>query len=506
MAVSSKDSLIWKLDQNLSAPLVIRRGRALYLSGWCYHTRRRIKRLSVIAGGRQHRIVNHSLCNVELFYSQAAHADSSGRSLTSGFWTTLPFDSISDALEVELSLHAVLDNGESCQAPIGRLSLIPAIEKHSVDYLPCASAPSDKTLIAICMATYNPPLDLLAEQVESLIMQSHRNWVCIINDDCSTEPHWESIKEIAARDVRFHVRRNREHLGFYQNFGRSLELVPEAAEFVALADQDDYWYPQKLEKCLAAFRTGTSMVFSDMEIATSSGEVISKTLWATRENNYTELETLLHANTVTGASIVFRANLLDELLPLPDMPGDAYHDHWIACVALTKGAIGYVSEPLYTWRQHEGNACGFAMTQPSRIKNWIELKTFLYLLVLFLRRSTDFGSYLTCLRQQYRGYFVRPVVLARHLRLRVGSAHEEKRAILERFLRCEHSLPSMVAPACRGAVLKTASLGRELTCFRVALSLRLLTAYCRLARPLFCRRRAGAQAAMPAPSATRSNF
>jgi glycosyltransferase involved in cell wall biosynthesis len=504
--VPDKDSLIWKLDQDLSAPFVVGRGGALYLSGWCYHARQRVKRLSVVAGGHAHRVVNHSLGSPELFSGLPAGGDADGRSLTAGFWTTLAFDEIKGPSRVGLSLRAVLDDGRICQSPIGELSLVPAAEAAApVDCPPDAAAAAGGPLVAICMATHNPPPDLFASQIESLINQTHRNWVCIINDDCSTEEAWERVRSLAARDARFHVRRNAERLGFYQNFGRCLQLVPRSAAFVALADQDDCWFPCKLEKCLAAFGAGTQMVFSDMQVAGRNGEVISKTFWAARRNNYTDLGALVHANTVTGASIVFRASLLDELLPLPELPGGSYHDHWIACVALARGEIGYVAEALYTWRQHEDNACGFAATQPRGVEKWMELKTFLYLMLLFLRRSTDFDPHLTCLRQQHLSYFVNAVTLARHLLLRVREAPADKRAVLERFVRYERSLPSLAAHACRGAVSQTASLGRELTCFRVALSVRLFSAYCRLARRLFCSYRSDAQAAALAPDASRSN-
>ncbi|HKQ53628.1 MAG TPA: glycosyltransferase, partial [Pyrinomonadaceae bacterium] len=378
---------------------------------------------------------------------------------------------------VELSLHAMLDDGRICQALIGSLSLVPAVERAPIDYSPDVPPPEGEPFVAICMTTHNPPPDLFASQIESLINQTHRNWVCIINDDCSTADSWQLVRSTASRDARFRVLRNAERLGFYRNFGRCLELVPQEAAFVALADQDDYWCPHKLEKCLAAFGAGTRMVFSDMLVAGRGEEVISKTFWAARRNNYTDLGALVHANTVTGASLVFRAELLDELLPLPELPGDSYHDHWIACVALAGGEIGYVAEALYTWRQHEGNACGFAATQPRAVEKWTELKTFLYLLVLFLRRSTDFGPHLTCLREQYLNYFVNPVVLARQLLLRVRQAPADKRAVLERFLKYERSLPRLAAHACAGAVSKTAALGRELTCFRVALSVRLFNLY-----------------------------
>ncbi len=506
LRTARKDELlVWELDREIPESLIVGQGNVLFLSGWCYHTRRRIRRLGVLLNGRLHRIVNHSLGDVETFFSQLPHLDEGGRSLTSRFWTALPFDVINGPAEVELTLHADLDNGGSCEAPIGRLTLLPAVERHAVDSHVEVSGGKGEPLVVICMGSYNPPLDLFASQIESLIRQTHRNWLCIINDDHSVEDGWEGIRNIAARDKRFVLYRNPERLGFYRNFERCLHLVPSAAEFVALADQDDYWYPDKIEKSLAAFQTEISLVYSDMEVVTRRGEVMSKTLWATRENNYTDLEALLYANTVTGAATVFRASLLDVLLPFPSLPGDAYHDHWIACVALTRGTIGYVAEPLYSWRQHEGNACGFASTQPSGIKKWMELKTFIYLFVLFLRLSTNFGAYLACLRQQYRDYFVGFIVLAQVLRLRVKNISEDKRVMLERFLKFEQSLPALAIQVGKFRVLKKATLGRELTCFRVAFSVRLFDIYCRLARHLFQRRRSDALLTTPSTSAaTRS--
>ena len=39
--------------------------------------------------------------------------------------------------------------------------------------------------VAICMATYDPPPDLLRRQLDSIREQTHGNWICLISDDCS---------------------------------------------------------------------------------------------------------------------------------------------------------------------------------------------------------------------------------------------------------------------------------------------------------------------------------
>ena len=41
--------------------------------------------------------------------------------------------------------------------------------------------------VAICMATYEPPGDLLRIQLDSIREQTHGNWVCLISDDHSSD-------------------------------------------------------------------------------------------------------------------------------------------------------------------------------------------------------------------------------------------------------------------------------------------------------------------------------
>jgi len=65
------------------------------------------------------------------------------------------------------------------------------------------------------------------------------------------------------------------------------------------------------------------------------------------------------ANTITGTASLFRSNLLAYILPFPKRILDAYHDHWIACVALTVGTVKYVDRPLLDYTQHSSQVVGW---------------------------------------------------------------------------------------------------------------------------------------------------
>jgi glycosyltransferase involved in cell wall biosynthesis len=216
---------------------------------------------------------------------------------------------------------------------------------------------AEAPLVAICMAAFEPDPLLLERQIASIREQTHENWLCLISDDGSSPERFEHLRALTSADPRFTLLQGESRLGFYANFERALRMVPATAAFVALADQDDRWYPQKLAALLAG-RGEAQLVYSDMRLVDERGEVISETFWRGRRNNYTNLASLLLANTVTGAASLFRRELLELALPFPKPVGDPFHDQWIASVALATGRIAYLDRPLYDYVQHGGAARG----------------------------------------------------------------------------------------------------------------------------------------------------
>jgi glycosyltransferase involved in cell wall biosynthesis len=214
-------------------------------------------------------------------------------------------------------------------------------------------------LIAICMASFNPDIPRFRRQIESLIAQTHRNWICIISDDGTDVELLQEMKAIIAGDDRLHLFAWPERVGFYRNFERGLELTSVEAHYIALADQDDVWRPQKLQLSLETFDDGAFLVYCDLRIVKENGDLISPTFWKNRKNNLTDLGAMLAINCVPGAGALFRRSLLDLILPFPEARGQMFHDHWIGLVALAAGKLRFCKEPLYDWIQHSSNVIGF---------------------------------------------------------------------------------------------------------------------------------------------------
>lgn len=228
-------------------------------------------------------------------------------------------------------------------------------------------------LVAIAMATFDPDPLLLERQIGSIREQTHERWICLISDDGSGPERLAHLRSLIGDDERFTLSSDGGRLGFYANFERALRMVPPEADLVALADQDDRWYPEKLA-VLAEALGGAQLVYSDMRIVDEQGTLVSETFWQGRRNNYTDLASLLLSNTVTGAASLFRRELLDLVLPFPEPIGDPFHDQWIAAMALATGSIAYVDRPLYDYVQHGGAARGHAAAMrsydPRRRLSW----------------------------------------------------------------------------------------------------------------------------------------
>jgi glycosyltransferase involved in cell wall biosynthesis len=278
----------------------------------------------------------------------------------SGFAALLDLEPIERPHRIELSAVLTLTDGNEATAPLGTLDAEPELIPPSIGAPEFPDRPGPR--VAVCMATYNPPEDLLRRQLDSLRKQTHSNWICLISDDASRPDAFGRLKAELGDDPRFILSRGERRLGYYRNFERALSMAPNTADFVALCDQDDRWHPHKLERLLAAIGEA-QLVYSDAKLVSPKGELVATSYWTERRNNYSNFASLLLANSVTGAASLFRRDLLGDALPFPpELAARTFHDHWLAVVALARGEIAYVDEPLWDYVQHDTAVIGHSQS------------------------------------------------------------------------------------------------------------------------------------------------
>jgi glycosyltransferase involved in cell wall biosynthesis len=410
------------LDEQLPETLPVGRGTALFVRGEC-HANATIRRLSITADGIEH---------------TAMASGMPVRAGRGGFWGIVPL--APPARPVELGLAAELSSGGMAKTELGTVALEPPVAAPAE--APAPPGPDSEPLVGVCMATFEAPPELLRHQVGSLRAQTHRNWICLISDDASSDEAYAAVERTVAGDGRFRLSRSDRRLGFYSNFERAMTMVPAEARFVAFADQDDRWHPDKLSTLVAAIGDA-QLAYSDARAIRPDGSVLADTLWAGRRNNRTNLASLLLSNTVTGAAALLRRELLDLILPLPPAPGTPYHDHWAALVGLATGTLAYVDRPLFDYVQHPQAVLGYeAIGARAQLGRRERLR----------RLIREPGSALDRWREAYFDEWCRTLVFARVLDIRCGDRlAADKRRALNRVLAGERSATTLAWLAARPA-------------------------------------------------------
>ena len=221
---------------------------------------------------------------------------------------------------------------------------------------------TDKPLISILMAVYEPRMDWLRQQLVSLNEQTYPNLRLYIRDDCSPTVPYEQIQS-CVRDciTRFPyvITRNEKNLGSNATF----ELLTKEAEgdLFAYCDQDDVWLPEKLAALQAAMeRERAVLAYSDVSAVDDEGKLLARSLRELRPR-LTYLEgsdlapKLFFRNCVAGCAMLVNSNIAERAIPFPRQ---TVCDHWIALLAATEGTVAFVPDQLVRYRQRKRNQTG----------------------------------------------------------------------------------------------------------------------------------------------------
>lgn len=143
-------------------------------------------------------------------------------------------------------------------------------------------------------------------------------------------------------------------------------LSESRAPFVALADQDDRWDPNKLKILMDTMLAATALhpahtpllVHSDLRLIDAEGLPLGPSFLHYQRLNprRNSPNALSLQNVVTGCASLINRSLIEMALPLPEQV--VQHDHWLALIAACKGQVLFIDQPLLSYRLHEANAVG----------------------------------------------------------------------------------------------------------------------------------------------------
>lgn len=136
-------------------------------------------------------------------------------------------------------------------------------------------------IVSVVLPVYNGQ-DLLRETLESVLNQSYSCSEIIAIDDGSTDDSLQVLRAYE-NDIAVHSQQN---VGVATTRNRGVELAK--GDLIAFLDQDDIWYPFKLEKQVALFQSSpdVSFVYSDFDLIDSRSRITEKCALSTMKADW----------------------------------------------------------------------------------------------------------------------------------------------------------------------------------------------------------------------------
>jgi len=218
-----------------------------------------------------------------------------------------------------------------------------------------------KPFVSVLMALYNPKIEWLKEILISVDEQTYFDLEILIQDDCSDKRYTEEIKKsIKGKRRTILFERNSYNMGSDNTY--QLLMKKAKGKYIAFCDQDDKWDVDKIETLVKILESDRRMmlVYSDMRIINTKGEVISTSLKNYRRRIrflYGEnlLKDYFFYNCTAGCSMLVKREVIEKI---DKIPYGTYWDHWVCIVASTMGEIQFEHTPRMSYRIHSNNQSG----------------------------------------------------------------------------------------------------------------------------------------------------
>lgn len=217
---------------------------------------------------------------------------------------------------------------------------------------------SDK--VAVLVATYNGR-PYIESQLISILGQTHNNFDILLRDDGSSDGTLDLVQK-RFRDQVTIIIDGISTGSAAGNFFRLISALPTVGyDYVAFADQDDIWFPDKLERALSMIESSQAAAYSSDLIAFDNQ---SQTAWHLKKHSSQKRFDYLFQGASAGctyllsneALICIKRSMGDAILSLP-----AGHSHdWLIYAICRSYGLKWFHDDVasISYRQHSVNAFG----------------------------------------------------------------------------------------------------------------------------------------------------
>lgn len=206
-------------------------------------------------------------------------------------------------------------------------------------------------MISVALASYNGE-KYIKNQIISILDNLSNNDELIISDDGSTDSTCQIINSFNDSRIKLYKGPCK---GINKNFENALSHCK--GDIIFLSDQDDFWYPNKVNNIKRLFNESDYILIQhDARVINGEGEVLFESFGKMRNVHCGIIKNIIK-NSYHGCLIAFKKELLKEVLPIPDKI--YLHDEWIGLVAELNGKTFFSNKILTDYRRHENNASSF---------------------------------------------------------------------------------------------------------------------------------------------------
>ena len=160
--------------------------------------------------------------------------------------------------------------------------------------------------VSVVVPTYNRARDL-RRALRSVVSQSWKHWEILIVDNHSQDDTARVVEEFREERMRLLSVHNHGVIAVSRNCG----IAHASGEYVAFLDSDDWWLPEKLERCVRELDAGADVVYHDLYLARSASNRPRLRRAATRPLRPPVLADLLErGNALVNSGVVVRRSAL----------------------------------------------------------------------------------------------------------------------------------------------------------------------------------------------------
>lgn len=201
--------------------------------------------------------------------------------------------------------------------------------------------------ISVAMAVCNGE-KYIEQQLNSIIHNLSKDDEIIISYNSSEDATLEMIQE-AAHQLPIIKVYSCEEKGIIVNYENAISHCSN--EYIFLADQDDVWTEDKVQKVMECFESEEHpiLVMHDSQYTDEELNEQEKTLFTDRNIRKGYVHNLTD-NCYDGCCLAFHRDLVKLILPIPRSL--SMHDQWIGLVAEKAGNVTFCDEKLLQHRRH----------------------------------------------------------------------------------------------------------------------------------------------------------